>query len=305
MSNSPLVQYTKLSPNYNSPRVYPIKKITIHHVAGVCSVESLGDIFAPVSRYASSNYGIGSDGRIAMYVEERNRSWCSNSPENDHQAITIEVSNSSYGGNWPVSDHVLARLIDLCVDICQRNGIERLNFTGNSNGNLTAHRHFAAVECPGAYLYSKFSFIAEEVNKRLNTFKIGQVIYPIQDIKMKSTAGYANSITWILKEGTKCVVSKYHNANGLYMALKDKDGTFFTSTWTNQFDLFTTTKPIEEEPIEIPEPVTPAEPIEDNPIEEEVDNPIESEKPVKIEIKDIILNFIKRLIDIIFKKEGR
>ena len=124
MSNSPLVQYTKISPNSSNPRNNKIKKITIHHMAGVLSVETCGNIFANPKRQASSNYAIGSDGRIAMYVEEKNRSWCSSSANNDNQAITIEVSNSQKGGNWPVSDYVLSRLIDLCVDICKRNGID-------------------------------------------------------------------------------------------------------------------------------------------------------------------------------------
>jgi len=167
MSNSPLVQYTRLSPNCNKPRNHKIDTITIHHMAGVLSVETCGNIFANPSRQASSNYAIGSDGRIAMYVEECNRSWCSSSAANDHRAITIEVSNSQNGGNWPVSDYVLSRLIDLCVDICKRNDISRLNFTGNTSGNLTMHKWFAATACPGPYLESKFPYIAEQVNKRL------------------------------------------------------------------------------------------------------------------------------------------
>lgn len=171
MSNSPLVQYTKLSPNCNKPRKDKIKKITIHHMAGVLSVETCGRIFAGTSRQASSNYGIGSDGRIGMYVEECNRSWCSSNANNDHQAVTIEVSNSKNGGNWEVSDHVLARLIELCVDICRRNGIERLNYTGDASGNLTRHNMFAATTCPGPYLQSKFSYIAEQVNKQLEKDK--------------------------------------------------------------------------------------------------------------------------------------
>ena len=168
MSNSPLVQYTKLSPNCNKPRKNKIQKITIHHMAGVLSVETCGNIFPNPNRQASSNYAIGSDGRIAMYVEEANRSWCSSNAENDHQAITIEVSNSKTGGDWPVSDYVLSRLIDLCVDICQRNGIPKLVYDGTKNGNLTRHNMFANTACPGPYLQSKFPYIAEEVNKRLN-----------------------------------------------------------------------------------------------------------------------------------------
>ena len=173
MSNSSLVNYTKISPNSN-PRKHEtynpsgkVTKITIHHVAGVASVESLGNTFAKESRQASSNYGIGSDCRVGMYVPEDHRAWTSGSRTNDYLAVTIEVSNSAKGGNWPVSDEVLAKLIDLCVDICERNGIEKMNYTGDANGNLTMHKWFAATSCPGPYLESKFPYIAEEVNKRL------------------------------------------------------------------------------------------------------------------------------------------
>jgi N-acetyl-anhydromuramyl-L-alanine amidase AmpD len=165
--NSPLVDYIKISPNSTNPRKDKIRKITIHHAAGVASVETLGNIFAPKSKQSSANYGIGSDGRIGMYVEEKNRAWTSGNKENDHQAITIEVSNSKSGNPWPVSDNVLNKLIDLCVDICRRNNIDELIYTGDKNGNLTRHNMFQATTCPGPYLQSKFPYIAEEVNKRL------------------------------------------------------------------------------------------------------------------------------------------
>lgn len=171
MSNSNLVNYTKISPNSNNPRNHKIDTITIHHMAGNLSVESCGAGFADPKRQASSNYGIGSDGRIGMYVEEANRSWCSSSRENDHRAITIEVANDGGAPDWHVSDKALESLISLCVDICQRNGIEKLNFTGDKTGNLTMHKYFAATECPGKYLGSKFPYIAEEVNRRLSTGK--------------------------------------------------------------------------------------------------------------------------------------
>ena len=163
MSNSPLVNYTKISPNKTSPRRDTIKKITIHHMAGNLTVESCGAIFANASRQASSNYAIGNDGRVGMYVEEKDRSWASSNGTNDNQAITIEVANSAIGGDWPVGDKAMAKLIDLCVDICQRNGIERLNYTGDATGNLTMHKWFAATACPGPYLESKFPYIASEV----------------------------------------------------------------------------------------------------------------------------------------------
>ena len=167
-TNSPLVDYVKISPNSTNPRNQPISVITIHHMAGNLSVESCGNVFATTDRQASSNYGIGSDGRVGMYVEEANRSWCSSNRENDHKAVTIEVANDdTTSGNWHVSDAALSKLIDLCVDICQRNGIPKLNFTGDKTGNLTMHKWFTPTQCPGPYLESKFPYIAEQVNLRL------------------------------------------------------------------------------------------------------------------------------------------
>lgn len=169
MSNSKYVEYTKISPHRTSPRNHKIDKITIHHMAGNLSIETCGSVFQ--SRRASSNYGIGTDGRVGMYVEEKDRSWASSNAANDHRAVTIEVANSKTGGDWLVSDKALAKLIDLCVDICQRNDIKELNYTGNKNGNLTMHSYFAATACPGPYLKSKFPYIAAEVNKRLGTME--------------------------------------------------------------------------------------------------------------------------------------
>lgn len=167
MSNSNLVNYTKWSPNY-SARGTNIKKITIHHMAADLTVEACGNAFASTSREASATYGIGSDGRVGQYVDEANRPWTSSNFDNDSQAVTIEVANDVIGGNWHVSDKALNKLILLCADICKRNGISKLNFTGNANGNLTMHKYFAATVCPGPYLESKFPYIADEVNKILN-----------------------------------------------------------------------------------------------------------------------------------------
>lgn len=166
-SNSSLVSYTKLSPNYNRRNGKKITKITIHHMAGNLTVEQCGNVFASKSRKASSNYGIGTDGRIGMYVEEKNRSWCSSNADNDYIAVTIEVANDTNGGNWHVSDKAIASLIDLCTDICKRNKIEKLIYTGGKSGNVTLHKFFANTACPGAYLESKIPYIVAEVNKRL------------------------------------------------------------------------------------------------------------------------------------------
>lgn len=176
MSNSPLVSYTKISPNKTSPRNHKIDTVTIHCVVGQCSVETLGNIFAPASRQASANYGIGVDGRVGMYVEEKDRSWCSSNAANDHRAVTIEVASDTTEP-YAVNAKAYAALIDLLVDICRRNGITKLVWSTNKadrvnhkNGcNMTVHRDYANKSCPGTYLYERHAQIASEVNKRLGS----------------------------------------------------------------------------------------------------------------------------------------
>lgn len=176
-TNSPLVNYTKISPNKTTNRNHKIDTITIHCVVGQLSVETLGNVFAPASRRASSNYGIGSDGRIGMYVEEKDRSWCTSNAANDHRAITIEVA-SDKKHPYAVNDKAMKALINLIADICKRNGIKKLLWKGDKSligqvtkQNMTVHRWFAPTACPGDYLYNKHAYIAEEVNKKLGVVK--------------------------------------------------------------------------------------------------------------------------------------
>lgn len=189
-TNSPLISYKKISPNKTSPRNHRIDTITIHCMAGNLSVETCGNIFASASRKprASSNYGIGTDGRIALYVEEKDRSWASSNAANDHRAVTIEVANDGGAPDWHVSDKAISSLIELVTDICKRNSIKKLVWSTNKSDrinhlhgcNMTIHRDFAAKACPGDYLYNKHQYIAEEVNKRLGvkTVPIGITITP-------------------------------------------------------------------------------------------------------------------------------
>lgn len=174
MSNSPLVSYKKISPNRTSPRNHKIDTITIHCVVGQCSVETLGDVFAPPSRKASSNYGIGVDGRIGMYCEEKDRSWCSSSGINDNRAITIECASDTTHP-YAINDKVYKALIELLVDICKRNNIKELKWKDDKSligqpdkQNMTVHRWFANKSCPGDYIYSRLGQIASEVNTKLN-----------------------------------------------------------------------------------------------------------------------------------------
>lgn len=169
-TNSSLVSYTRISPNRNSPRNQPITKITIHHMAGVMSVEGFGNIVANPAREMSANYAIGNDGRIGLFCEEKDRSWCSSSAWNDNRAITIEVSNSAYGdaSGWPISNAAFNSLIKLCVDICKRNGIKKLEFTGDRNGSLTYHYMYWATCCPGPWIKAHTQEICNRVNAQLN-----------------------------------------------------------------------------------------------------------------------------------------
>lgn len=174
-TNSPLVSYTKLSPNNSGQRTHAIDTITIHCVVGQCSVETLGNVFAPSSRQASSNYGVGVDGRIGLYCEEKNRSWCTSSNANDQRAITIEVASDTTHP-YAVNDKAFAGMLNLVTDICKRNGIKKLVWSTNKNDrvnhlngcNMTVHRDYANKSCPGDYLYNRHGEIAAEVNKRLN-----------------------------------------------------------------------------------------------------------------------------------------
>lgn len=188
MSNSKLATYIRYSPNRTAPRQGKIKNIVIHHMAGCLTVQQCGAVFASRSRAASSNYGVDSSGRIGLYVSEKNRAWTTGN-RIDHSSVTIEVANSKRGGNWPVSDKALQATIRLCADICKRNGIEKLNYTGDKKGNLLMHRWYQQTACPGPYLAGKFKYIATEVNKLLGVAGPAQKLLQVgSKIKIKKGA---------------------------------------------------------------------------------------------------------------------
>ena len=166
MSNSALATYRNVTKNKNSPRKSKIDTITIHCMAGQMTGRGCADYFASTTRQVSSNYCVGYDGSIAVSVDEKDRSWCSCSPSNDHRAITIEVATDSYAP-YKCTDKAYAALLDLVEDICRRNGIEKLQYTGNTDGNMTKHKWFANTACPGTYLEERFVEIQREVNRRL------------------------------------------------------------------------------------------------------------------------------------------
>ena len=205
MSNSPLVNCTVKSPNHSGKRTHKIDRITPHCVVGQLSAEAIGGCFTSASRQASCNYGIGKDGRVCLIVDEANRSWCSSSNANDQRAITIECA-SDKSEPYTMNSHVYNKLVDLCIDICKRNGIKKLLWfadkakslsyePANGEAVLTVHRWFANKSCPGDWLYNRLGDLASKVNASLGNAAPQQpsnskVLYRVQTgaFKNKSNA---------------------------------------------------------------------------------------------------------------------
>ena len=176
-SNSSLVAYTLLSPNHSGLRTEQIDRISPHCVVGQCTAEGLGDWFHKSSTQASSNYGIDRNGRVGLYVEEKNRSWCTSSNANDQRAVTIECASDTVEP-YTMYETVYAKLIELCVDICKRNGKKKLLWFGDKDKSLnyepkddemliTVHRWFANKSCPGNWLYARLGDLAAKVTAQL------------------------------------------------------------------------------------------------------------------------------------------
>lgn len=193
-TNSSLATVKILSPNHSGQRTHAIDTITIHCAVAQCTAASLGNYFKQEKVKASSNYGVGHDGSIGLYVEEKNRSWCTSSESNDQRAITIEVASDTFEP-YAVTDKAYNALINLVADICKRNSIKELKWKGDKSligqvdkQNMTVHRWFANKSCPGKYLYDRHSQIAAEVNEKLNPKK-ETAMYQVQiDFSAKKDA---------------------------------------------------------------------------------------------------------------------
>lgn len=235
-TNSKLVNYTKISPNRSVNRNHKIDTVSIHCVVGQCSVETLGSILASTSKEASSNYGIGYDGRVGLYVEEEDRSWCTSSASNDNRAITIEFASDTYHP-YRVKDVAYKSLIKLLVDICKRNGIKKLVWSTNKsermnhlNGcNMTVHRDYSNKSCPGDYLYNLHGQIAKEVNAQLGlgtSSTTKKTLYRVRKSwkDVKSQKGAFND----LSNAKKCA-----DQNNGYSVFDENGKSVYTSKATN------------------------------------------------------------------------
>ena len=220
MSNSALSCMRQISPNRNSPRNHKIDTITIHCVVGQMGVEALCSEFSRTSKGASCNYGIGYDGRICTIVDESDRSWCSSSAANDNRAITIECASDAIYP-YAINANVWKSLIELCADICKRNGIKKLVWSTDKNTrmnhlngcNLTVHRDYANKSCPGDYIYNRLGQIAKEVNQKLSgapagPFKPYQGQVNADDGLNCRTAPVSGSVIKAFEDGTVLTITK-------------------------------------------------------------------------------------------------
>lgn len=177
MSNSSLVTCTVKSPNHSGARTHSIDRITPHCVVGQLSASSIGGCFTSSSRQASCNYGIGTEGGVCLVVDECNRSWCTSSNANDQRAVTIECA-SDKTEPYAFNTTVYNKLVDLCTDICKRNGKTKLIWIADKTTALayepksgemllTVHRWFANKSCPGNWMYARMGNLASAVTARL------------------------------------------------------------------------------------------------------------------------------------------
>lgn len=233
MSNSSLVAYTRISPNQYGKRNHVIDRITPHCVVGQCSIETLGNIFAPTSRGASCNYGIGSDGRVGMYVAEDCASWCSSNKANDERAVTIECASATTPP-YTMNSKVYATLVKLCVDICKRNGKNKLIWFGDKNKTLsyapksnemvlTVHRWFANKSCPGDWLYTRLGTLASDVTKQLIVTgwqKVNGIWYYFDSNGVKQTGWQKIKGVWYYLKSDGAMATGWQKIGGVWYYLK-------------------------------------------------------------------------------------
>lgn len=222
-TNSRLIEYAKISPNKSEGRNHEIDTITIHCMGHPLTIETCGEVYAKEKNKASANYGVGKDGRIAMYVQEKDRSWASSSAENDNRAVTIVVACEA-SAPYKVSDAAYNATIKLVTDICRRNKILRLQWSSDRNtrinhlngANMTVHRDFNTnISCPGDYLYGKMGDIANQVNYKLNAAAKEEKAKKISELPqvpcmVKVTSETADLHQWG-KESSKVVYTAKQN----------------------------------------------------------------------------------------------
>lgn len=242
-TNSSLISCTVLSPNNSGTRTHAIDRITPHCVVGQLKAETIGNVFKKYDPYngVSSNYGIGTDGKIGLYVPESKRSWCSSNRDNDQRAVTIECA-SDKTEPFTMNGAVYASLVKLCVDICKRNGKKKLLWLGDKTKTLnykpaademvlTVHRWFAHKSCPGDWLYSRLGNLASEVTKQLTAAAPAKKPEPAKPAKPKKTGTIGKTYTvqvgaYAVKANAEKMQQRLKNAG--FDTIIKKQGSLYT-----------------------------------------------------------------------------
>lgn len=258
MSNSNLVNCTVKSPNHSGKRTHSIDRITPHCVVGQLSAQSIGGCFTSSSRQASCNYGIGTEGDVCLIVDEANRSWCSSSNANDQRAVTIECA-SDKSEPYTMNSKVYSKLVELCVDICKRNGKNKLIWFGDKNKTLsyepksnemvlTVHRWFANKSCPGDWLYNRLGELANTVTSRLggsSTTTPTGTLYRVQVGAYSNKTNAVNQMNAVKKKGFEAILVQ---VDGMYkvqvgaFSVKANADNMLAKVKAAGFDAFITTK---------------------------------------------------------------
>ncbi len=211
MSRSALTTYVSITKHKSAGRgSKKIDKIFVHHMAGNLTVQQCGSVFH--SAQASAHYGVNGK-NIGCYVDEKDTAWhCGNFSYNQ-RSIGIELANDrGASGNWHVSDKTIETAIALIADICKRNGIKKLNYTGDLSGNLCMHCWVSSTACPGPYLKKKFSYIAKEVNKILTGDSVPFLVrVTISDLYIRKGAGTNYKAKGFIKPGVYTIVKTKGN----------------------------------------------------------------------------------------------
>jgi len=248
-SNSPLATVKLISPNKTVGRNHAIDTITIHCFVGQVTAKRGCEVFQPSSKQASCNYVVGYDGSIGLCVEEKDRSWCTggykkvngvNVPirvngisgsSNDYQAVTIEVACEAKHP-YAITEKAMAALIELCADICRRNGIKKLLWSGDKNlvgnpskQNLTVHRWFANKACPGDYIYDRLGDIAAKVNAKLGSSSTTPVVPAAPESNVPYKVRITATDLRIRKgPGTNTAIAQKAIKPGVYTIVSEADG---------------------------------------------------------------------------------
>jgi len=145
---------------------YTKTMVTIHHNAGVMTHENV--LATWQTREASAHFDVDRNGNVAQYVDVHEYAWACGNTQGNQKSISIEQSNSSTGGNWPVSEttwHETARLAGWLF--------AHVIGTRPNSSNLVPHHYWYATSCPGPYMDGVFGQLISLAQQAYDSFVSG------------------------------------------------------------------------------------------------------------------------------------